>query len=82
MIMTIGGDAHKRTHTFVVVDPTGRKIAEHTFTATTEGHIEALTWQHSGPNDSGRWRTAAKSPGGSNETSSAPANASWESRPS
>lgn len=44
MIMTIGGDAHKRTHTFVVTDPTGRKIAEHTVAATTEGHLDALRW--------------------------------------
>lgn len=44
MIMTIGGDAHRRTHTFVVVDPTGRKIAEHTFAATTDGHLGALRW--------------------------------------
>lgn len=44
MIMTIGGDAHKRTHTFVAADPAGRKIAKHTFAATTEGHIEALRW--------------------------------------
>ena len=44
MIMTIGGDAHKRTHTFVVADPTGRKVDERTFAATTEGHLEALTW--------------------------------------
>ena len=41
MIMTIGGDAHKRTHTFVVADPTGRRVAEHTFAATTECHIDA-----------------------------------------
>lgn len=44
MIMTIGGDAHKRTHTFVVADPTGRKVDERTFAATTEGHLGALTW--------------------------------------
>lgn len=44
MMMTIGGDAHKRTHTFVVVDPTGRQVGERTVKATTEGHLEALAW--------------------------------------
>lgn len=44
MIMTIGGDAHKRSHTFVAVDSTGRKIDERSFPATTEGHLEALGW--------------------------------------
>ncbi len=33
-MMTIGGDSHKRTHTFVVVDDVGRKVAEKTVPAT------------------------------------------------
>lgn len=43
-MITIGGDSHKRTHTFVAVDEVGRKVAETTVSATTEGHLEALEW--------------------------------------
>lgn len=43
-MITIGGDSHKRTHTFVAVDEVGRKVAETTVAATTEGHLEALEW--------------------------------------
>lgn len=34
-MITIGGDSHKRTHTFVAVDEVGRKVAETTVAATT-----------------------------------------------
>jgi transposase len=43
-MITIGGDSHKRTHTFVAVDEVGRKVAETTVAATTDGHLEALSW--------------------------------------
>ncbi len=43
-MITIGGDSHKRTHIFVAVDEVGRKVAETTVTATTDGHLEALSW--------------------------------------
>ncbi len=43
-MVTIGGDSHKRTHTFVAVDDVGRKLSERTVAATTEGHLEALKW--------------------------------------
>ena len=43
-MVILGVDAHKRTHTFVVVDEVGRKLAERTVAATEEGHIEALAW--------------------------------------
>ena len=43
-MVIIGVDAHKRTHTFVVVDEVGRKLAERTLAATQEGHREALSW--------------------------------------
>src|SRR5712691_2882044 len=48
MVM-IGGDSHKRTHTFVVVDELGRKLAEKTLPATTEGHLDALAWAERWP---------------------------------
>lgn len=43
-MMTIGGDSHKRTHTFVAVDEVGRHVAETTVAATSSGHLEALRW--------------------------------------
>jgi transposase len=43
-MIILGVDAHKRTHTFVVVGEVGRKLAERTVAATKEGHVEALTW--------------------------------------
>src|SRR5919202_1835463 len=43
-MVILGVDAHKRTHTLVVVDDVGRKLAERTVAATEEGHLEALTW--------------------------------------
>ncbi len=44
MMMTIGGDSHKRTHTFVAVDDRGRRVAEKTVPATTDGHLDAVAW--------------------------------------
>ena len=43
MVM-IGVDAHMRTHTFVAVDELGRKLAERTLSATSEGHLDAIEW--------------------------------------
>ncbi len=43
MVM-IGGDSHKRTHTFVAVDEVGRRLAVKTVPATTAGHLAALSW--------------------------------------
>ncbi|ASW93267.1 IS110 family transposase [Mycobacterium marseillense] len=40
----IGVDVHKRNHTFVAVDCTGRKLATKTVMATTAGHEVALRW--------------------------------------
>jgi len=48
-MVTIGVDAHKRTHTFVAVDEVGRKLAEKTAAATSEGHLEALRWAERWP---------------------------------
>jgi len=47
-MVTIGVDAHKRTHTMVAVDRTGREIGQRTVAATSTGHLEALRW-------AGRW---------------------------
>jgi transposase len=45
-MIVIGVDAHKRTHTMVAVDASGRKLSEKTVEATTAGHLAALRWAH------------------------------------
>lgn len=44
-MMTLGIDAHKRTHTVVVVDEVGRQLGQRTTTATTTAvHLELVRW--------------------------------------
>lgn len=43
-MVVIGVDAHKRTHTFGVVDEVGRELANRTLPATLDGHRAALGW--------------------------------------
>lgn len=43
-MVVIGSDLHKRSHTLVVVDGTGRKLAEKTVSATPAGHLEVRRW--------------------------------------
>lgn len=43
-MIVIGIDSHKRTHTAVAVDGTGRKLAEKTVVATSAGHLELVRW--------------------------------------
>lgn len=43
-MVTLGVDAHKRTHTVVAVDTVGRRLGERTAVATPEGHLELLEW--------------------------------------
>jgi transposase len=43
-MIVIGIDSHKRTHTAVAVDGTGRKVAEKTLAATSAGHLELVRW--------------------------------------
>ena len=52
-MVTIGVDSHKRTHTFVAVDDVGKKVAERTLPATTDGHLDALGWAQRWPDR--RW---------------------------
>jgi transposase len=42
--VVIGVDAHKRTHTMIATDAVGRRLAETTVEATTDGHLTALEW--------------------------------------
>jgi hypothetical protein len=44
MVVILGVDAHKRTHTLVAIDEAGRKLGERTVAATTDGHLQALHW--------------------------------------
>lgn len=44
MVIVIGADVHKATHTFVAVDEVGRKLGERTVRATSTGHEGALRW--------------------------------------
>jgi transposase len=48
-MVTIGVDSHKRTHTLVAVDDVGKKLAERTLAATSEGHLDALAWAERWP---------------------------------
>jgi transposase len=43
-MVVIGVDSHKRTHTVVATDATGRKLAEKTVVATSAGHLELVRW--------------------------------------
>jgi transposase len=43
-MIVIGIDSHKRSHTAVAVDGTGRKLAEKTVAATSAGHLELVRW--------------------------------------
>ena len=56
-MVTLGIDAHKRTHTVVAVDDHGRQLATKTVGTRTKDHLGLLTWaeQFAGPGDSLLW---------------------------
>jgi transposase len=43
-VAIVGVDAHKRSHTLVAIDRSGRKLAEKTSTTNSSGHLEAIRW--------------------------------------
>jgi transposase len=43
-MIVIGIDSHKRSHTAVAADATGRKLADKTVAATSSGHLELVRW--------------------------------------
>jgi transposase len=43
-MVVLGADLHKRSHTVVVIDEVGRKLAEKTVRATDAGHLELRRW--------------------------------------
>ena len=44
VMVTLGSDSHKRTHTLVAVDDNGQQQAQKTVPATTAGHLDAMQW--------------------------------------
>ena len=44
MMVTLGTDAHKRSHTVVAVDEVGAEIATLTVKATPQGHLRLVKW--------------------------------------
>jgi transposase len=57
-MVVFGIDTHKRTHTVVAVDATGRKLAERTLGTTSSEHLELLIWATtvtSDPSDERIW---------------------------
>jgi transposase len=56
-MVTLGIDAHKRTHTVVAVDDQGRRLATKTIGTRTKDHLGLLSWaeQFAGPGDSLLW---------------------------
>jgi transposase len=44
MMVMLGIDAHKRSHTIVAVDPAGVEIGSVTVAAATDGHLRAMQW--------------------------------------
>lgn len=44
MMVVLGTDAHKKSHTMVAVDEAGARLGSITVPATTEGHLRACKW--------------------------------------
>lgn len=43
-MVTVGTDAHKRSHTAVAIDDAGRRLGQHTCGTTSEDHLALLNW--------------------------------------
>lgn len=48
-MVILGADLHKRSHTVVVIDGSGRKLAERRVSATPDGHLELRRWASQWP---------------------------------
>jgi hypothetical protein len=48
-MVVLGADLHKRSHTIVVIDATGRQLAEKMIAATDAGHLELRRWASQWP---------------------------------
>ena len=49
VVVVLGTDAHKRSHTVVATDETGRQVGEVTVAATSEGHLRLVNWSAQWP---------------------------------
>ncbi len=59
-MVVIGIDAHKRSHTAVIIDDNGRKRATRTCETTSKNHLALLRWRPgTARNGSGPSRTVA-----------------------
>ena len=58
MMVTLGTDAHKKSHTIVAVDTAGAEIGSVTVAATQRGTCGRCSGPRSSPTGSGRLRTA------------------------
>ena len=47
MMVVLGCDTHKRTHTIVACDPAAAEVGSITVAATTAGHLRAVRWAES-----------------------------------
>jgi len=54
-MVTLGVDAHKRTHTIVVVDGQGRQLAVITIGTNTKDHLGLLKWAEQFGSDELLW---------------------------
>jgi transposase len=52
-MVTIGIDAHKRSHTVIAVDEQGRQLAARTVGTTSADHLELVAW--AAPFEERRW---------------------------
>lgn len=52
-MVTLGVDAHKRTHTIVAVDANGRQLGSKTIATTTKDHLGLLKWAEQLAEDGG-----------------------------
>ena len=75
-------DLHKRSHTVVVIDETGRKLDEKTVAATSEGHLELRRWALRWPDRRWALEDCRHLSRGSRPISWSPASRSCGSRPS
>ena len=64
LMMVIGVDPHKQSHTAVAADELGRRKAQKTARARREGHRELIAWARelSRRDGCGRWRTCGTWP--------------------
>jgi transposase len=44
VMVMIGTDSHKKTHTVVVLDGLGKRLVEKTVAATSDGHLVLVQW--------------------------------------